>query len=121
MNCPHHIMIYKSKPRSYRDLPLRLAEFITVYRIYMSVHSSCMSRVRGFTQDDAYIFCTEAQVAEEFRNCIDFAQTVLRALGLDQYRVRLGFRDPSSNKYVGSPESWDKAEAAIERVAREMD
>ena len=121
MNCPHHIMIYKSKPRSYRDLPVRLAEFGTVYRNEKSGQLSGMTRVRGFTQDDAHIFCTEDQVAEEFRNCIDFAQTVLRALGLDQYRVRLGFRDPKSDKYVGSPESWDKAEAAIERVAREMD
>jgi len=80
-----------------------------------------MTRVRGFTQDDAHIFCTEEQVADEVRGCIDFTQTVLSALGLTDYRARLGFRDPASDKYVGSPEAWDRAEAAIERVAREMD
>jgi threonyl-tRNA synthetase len=121
MNCPHHIMIYKSKPRSYRELPVRLAEFGTVYRYEQSGELGGMTRVRGFTQDDAHIFCTEEQVAEEFRGCIDFTQTVLRALGLDDYRARLGFRDPASDKYVGSPEAWNRAEAAIERVAREMD
>jgi threonyl-tRNA synthetase len=120
MNCPHHIMIYKSKPRSYRELPVRLAEFGTVYRYEQSGELGGMTRVRGFTQDDAHIFCTEEQVAEEVRGCIDFTQTVLRALGLDDYRARLGFRDPASDKYVGSPEAWNRAEAAIERVAREM-
>jgi threonyl-tRNA synthetase len=121
MNCPHHIMIYKSKPRSYRELPVRLAEFGTVYRYEQSGELGGMTRVRGFTQDDAHIFCTEEQVAEEVRGCIDFTQTVLKALGLDDYRARLGFRDPASDKYVGSPEAWKAAEAAIERVAREMD
>jgi threonyl-tRNA synthetase len=120
MNCPHHIMIYKSKPRSYRDLPVRLAEFGTVYRYEQSGELGGMTRVRGFTQDDAHIFCTEDQVAEEFRGCIDFTQTVLKALGLSDYRARLGFRDPASDKYVGSPEAWNKAERAIEQVAREM-
>ncbi len=84
MNCPHHIMIYKSKPRSYRDLPVRLAEFGTVYRYEQSGELGGMTRVRGFTQDDAHIFCTEDQVAEEFRGCIDFTQTVLKALGLER-------------------------------------
>jgi len=120
MNCPHHIMIYKSKPRSYRELPVRLAEFGTVYRYEQSGELGGMTRVRGFTQDDAHIFCTEEQVAEEVRGCIDFTQTVLGALGLEDYRVRLGFRDPASDKYVGRPEAWNRAEAAIERVAREM-
>jgi threonyl-tRNA synthetase len=120
MNCPHHIMIYKTKPRSYRDLPVRLAEFGTVYRYEQSGELGGMTRVRGFTQDDAHIFCTEEQVADEVRSCIDFTQTVLGALGLTDYRVRLGFRDPASDKYVGSAETWAKAEAAIERVAREM-
>jgi threonyl-tRNA synthetase len=120
MNCPHHIMIYKSKPRSYRDLPVRLAEFGTVYRYEQSGELGGMTRVRGFTQDDAHIFCTEDQVAEEFRGCIDFTQTALKALGLTDYRARLGFRDPASDKYVGSPEAWNKAERAIEQVAREM-
>ena len=91
MNCPHHIMIYKSKPRSYRELPLRLAEFGTVYRYEKSGELSGMTRVRGFTQDDAHIFCTEDQVADEFRGCIEMTQFVLKSLGLDDYRVRLGF------------------------------
>jgi threonyl-tRNA synthetase len=117
MNCPHHIMIYKSKPRSYRELPCRLAEFGTVYRYEQSGELGGMTRVRGFTQDDAHIFCTEDQVADEIRGCIDFTQTVLNSLGLTDYRVRLGFRDPTSDKYVGSAEAWDKAEAAILNVA----
>jgi threonyl-tRNA synthetase len=120
MNCPHHVMIYKSKPHSYRDLPVRLAEFGTVYRYEQSGELGGMTRVRGFTQDDAHIFCTEDQVAEEVRGCIDFTQTVLKSLGMRNYRARLGFRDPKSDKYVGSPEQWDQAEAAIERVANEM-
>ncbi len=120
MNCPHHIMIYKSKPRSYRELPVRLAEFGTVYRYEKSGELGGMTRVRGFTQDDAHIFCTEDQVGDEFRQCIEMAQMVLKTLGLDDYRVRLGFRDPASDKYVGKAESWAKAEAAIERVARDM-
>ncbi|MCC7085987.1 MAG: threonine--tRNA ligase [Pirellulales bacterium] len=118
MNCPHHIMIYKSKPRSYRELPCRLAEFGTVYRYEQSGELGGMTRVRGFTQDDAHIFCMEDQVADEIRGCIDFTQTVLNALGLTDYRVRLGFRDPESDKYVGSAAAWDKAEAAILNVAK---
>jgi len=120
MNCPHHIMIYKSKPRSYRDLPVRLAEFGTVYRYEQSGELSGMTRVRGFTQDDAHIFCTEEQVADEVRGCIDFTLKVLNSLGMTDFRARLGFRDKDSDKYVGSPEQWDRAEAAIEQVAREM-
>ena len=118
MNCPHHIMIYKSKPRSYRDLPVRLAEFGTVYRYEQSGELGGLTRVRGFTQDDAHLFCTEEQVADEFRGCMEMTQSVLEALGLTDYRVRLGFRDPTSDKYVGSDESWNKAEAALEAVAR---
>jgi threonyl-tRNA synthetase len=117
MNCPHHIMIYKSKPRSYRELPVRLAEFGTVYRYEQSGELGGMTRVRGFTQDDAHIFCTEDQVADEVRGCIDFVQTVLASLGLSDYRVRLGFRDPTGDKYVGSAEAWQKAEDAIQAVA----
>jgi len=120
MNCPHHIMIYKSKPRSYRDLPLRLAEFGTVHRFEQSGELSGMTRVRGFTQDDAHIFCTEEQVADEFRGCLEMTQFVLQTLGLDDYRVRLGFRDPQSDKCVGKPEDWDRAEAALQEVCREM-
>ncbi len=120
MNCPHHVMIYKSKPRSYRELPLRLAELGTVYRFEQSGELSGMTRVRGFTQDDAHIFCTEEQVAEEFRACVEMTQFVLGTLGLTDYRVRLGFRDPLSHKYVGSDETWAKAEKALQAVCEQM-
>ncbi|MGC4002177.1 MAG: threonine--tRNA ligase [Pirellulales bacterium] len=120
MNCPHHIMIYKSKPRSYRELPVRLAEFGTVYRYEQSGELGGLTRVRGFTQDDAHIFCTEEQVEQEFRSCIEFTLTVLAALGLDDFRVRLGFRDPKSEKYVGTDDAWTKAQNAIRKVAQEM-
>jgi len=120
MNCPHHVMIYKSKPRSYRELPLRLAEFGTVYRYEKSGQLSGMTRVRGFTQDDAHIFCSDDQVAEEVRGCIEMTQFVLRSLGLDNYRVRLGFRDPASDKYVGSMEQWDKAQQALVSVCQSL-
>jgi threonyl-tRNA synthetase len=120
MNCPHHIMIYKARPRSYRELPLRLAEFGTVYRYEQSGELSGMTRVRGFTQDDAHIFCTEDQVADEFRRCIEMTQFVLDCLGLVNYRVRLGFRDPTSDKYVGSEESWVRAEASLVQVCESL-
>jgi threonyl-tRNA synthetase len=120
MNCPHHIKIYQARPRSYRDLPLRLAEFGTVYRFEQSGELNGMTRVRGFTQDDAHIFCTEEQVADEFRGCLEMTQFVLKTLGLNDYRVRLGFRDPKSDKYVGSPENWQRAESALEQVVRDM-
>ena len=120
MNCPHHIKIYQSKPRSYRDLPLRLAEFGSVYRFEQSGELNGMTRVRGFTQDDAHIFCTEEQVPAEFRGCIAMTQFVLTTLGFKDYRVRLGFRDPAGDKYVGSPENWQRAEAALEDVCRDM-
>jgi len=121
MNCPHHVMIYKSKPRSYRDLPVRLAEFGTVYRYEQSGELGGMTRVRGFTQDDAHLFCTEDQVEAEFRGCLEMTRHVLNVLGLADYRVRLGFRDPAGDKYVGNDESWRRAEAALERVCRDMD
>ncbi|MAT70290.1 MAG: threonine--tRNA ligase [Planctomycetaceae bacterium] len=121
MNCPHHIMIYKSKPRSYRDLPVRLAEFGTVYRYEQSGELSGMTRVRGFTQDDAHIFCTEEQVADEFRGCLEMTQAVLSSLGMTNYRVRLGFRAPDSDKYVGGEAVWDRAEAALQAVCESMD
>ncbi len=120
MNCPHHTMIYKARPHSYKDLPLRLAEFGTVYRYEQSGELGGMTRVRGFTQDDAHIFCTHAQVEAEVEGCIDFTLKVLESLAFDNFRVRLGFRDPASDKYVGSAERWDEAEAAIQRVARRM-
>jgi threonyl-tRNA synthetase len=120
MNCPHHTMIYKARPHSYKDLPLRLAEFGTVYRYEQSGELGGMTRVRGFTQDDAHIFCTHEQVEQEVEGCIDFTLKVLESLAFDNFRVRLGFRDPASDKYVGPPERWNEAEAAIERVARRM-
>lgn len=120
MNCPHHIIIYQSKPRSYRELPIRLAELGTVHRFEQSGELSGMTRVRGFTQDDAHIFCTEEQIAEEFRGCLEMTKLVLSTVGLDDYRVRLGFRDPASDKYVGSAETWERAEADLEAVCREM-
>lgn len=120
MNCPHHVMIYKSKPRSYRDLPLRIAEFGTVHRFEQSGELNGMTRVRGFTQDDAHIFCTEDQVAEEFRGCLEMTQFVLKTLGFENYSVRLGFRDPKSDKYVGSPEVWQRAEETLEKVCGEL-
>ena len=120
MNCPHHVMIYQSKPRSYRELPLRFAEFGTVHRYEKSGELSGMTRVRGFTQDDAHIFCTEDQVADEFRGCIEMTQFVLQSLGLDDYRVRLGFRDPQSDKYVGSEDSWQRAQQSLVEVCESL-
>lgn len=113
MNCPHHIKIYASEHRSYRDLPVRLAEFGTVYRWEQSGELGGMTRVRGFTQDDAHLFCTPDQVAEEVKGCLDLVKKVLSTLGMNDYRVRLSLRDPESDKYVGSAENWDKAEAAL--------
>jgi threonyl-tRNA synthetase len=120
MNCPHHIHLYKAEQRSYRDLPVRLAEFGTVYRFEQTGELSGMTRVRGFTQDDAHLFCTEDQVGAEFGGCIDFTRFFLNTLGLTRYRARLGFRDPGSDKYVGSEQAWAKAEDAIQRVASQM-
>ena len=120
MNCPHHITIYQAKPRSYRELPVRLAEFGTVYRYEKSGELGGLTRVRGFTQDDAHLFCTEDQVEEEFRGCIEMTQHVLKTLGLNDYRVRLGFRDPDSSKYVGNAERWERAENALVRVCKNL-
>jgi threonyl-tRNA synthetase len=110
MNCPHHIHIYKAEPRSYRDLPVRLAEFGTVYRYEQTGELNGMTRVRGFTQDDAHLFVTPDQVADEMRANIDLVLFVLNTLGLTDYRVRVGLRDPASGKYVGSDEVWNEAE-----------
>ncbi len=117
MNCPHHIKIFDSQPRSYRDLPVRLAEFGTVYRWEQSGELNGMTRVRGFTQDDAHLFCTEDQVAAEVRGCLSLVKIVLTTLGMSDYRVRVGLRDPDSEKYTGTPEQWDKAEAACRAAA----
>jgi threonyl-tRNA synthetase len=117
MNCPHHIRLYSSQPRSYRDLPLRLAEFGTVYRWEQSGEISGMTRVRGFTQDDAHLFVTEAQIAEEVLGCIELVQLIFATLGMDDYRVRVGLRDPDSDKYVGEDAAWDAAETACRDAA----
>lgn len=121
MNCPHHIEIYRSQPRSYRELPVRLAEFGTVYRYEQSGELNGMMRVRGLTQDDAHQFCTPDQVEDEFRSTVELVLFVLRSLGLNDYEVRLGLRDPQSDKYVGSDDNWDRAEASLRSVLNEMD
>ncbi|MBL9155652.1 MAG: threonine--tRNA ligase [Verrucomicrobiales bacterium] len=117
MNCPHHIKIFQSNHHSYRDLPVRLAEFGTVYRWEQSGELGGMTRVRCFTQDDAHLFCTEDQVAAEIRGCLELVKIVLGTLGMQDYRVRVGLRDPDSSKYVGDPAKWDKAEAALREAA----
>ncbi|MFT5571031.1 MAG: threonyl-tRNA synthetase, partial [Cyclobacteriaceae bacterium] len=114
MNCPHHCEIYKSKPRSYKDLPLRLAEFGTVYRYEQSGELHGLTRVRGFTQDDAHLFCTPDQVKEEFIKVIDLVLYTFKALGFENYTAQISLRDPEDKaKYIGSDENWEKAEAAI--------
>jgi threonyl-tRNA synthetase len=118
MNCPHHIQIYKAAPRSYRDLPVRLAEFGTVYRYEQTGELSGMTRVRGFTQDDAHLFLTPEQIDQEMGANIDLVLLVLSTLGLSDYRVRVGLRDPASDKYVGDAEDWDRAEAALLQVVK---
>jgi threonyl-tRNA synthetase len=117
MNCPHHIRIYASEQRSYRDLPVRLAEFGTVYRWEKSGELGGMTRVRGFTQDDAHLFCTEEQIPAELAGCLELVKIVLGTLGMSDYRVRVGLRDPDSKKYVGLPEQWDRAEQACKDAA----
>ena len=120
MNCPHHVQIYKSIPRSYRDLPVRLAEFGTVYRYEQSGELSGMVRVRAFTQDDAHIFCTPEQLQSELQQTVELTRQVLETLELNEYRVRIGLRDPESDKYIGSAELWDRAEDDIRRVIAKM-
>lgn len=120
MNCPHHIKIYDSQPRSYRDLPVRLSEFGTVYRWEQSGELSGMTRVRCFTVDDAHLFCREDQIADEVRGCLKLVKLAFETLGLSDFRVRVGLRDPDSAKYVGSAENWDKAERACLEAAGEL-
>ena len=118
MNCPHHCEIYKTKPRSYKDLPLRLAEFGTVYRYEQSGELHGLTRVRGFTQDDAHIFCRPDQVEEEFMKVIDLVLYVFKALGFDSYSAQVSLRDKENReKYIGNDEDWDRAESAIIRSA----
>jgi threonyl-tRNA synthetase len=119
MNCPHHVQMYKSEPRSYRDLPVRLAEFGTVYRHEQTGELNGLLRVRGLTQDDAHLFCTADQVEDEFRATLELTKFVLESVGLKDYRVQLSLRDPDSDKYVGSAESWQRAEAALRKVLSE--
>jgi threonyl-tRNA synthetase len=117
MNCPHHSKLFDSQPRSYRELPVRLAEFGTVYRWEQSGELNGLTRVRGFTQDDAHLFCTEDQVAAEVLGCLSLVKIVLNTLGMTDYRVRVGLRDPDSSKFTGNPEQWDKAEEACRAAA----
>ena len=118
MNCPHHCEIYKTKPRSYKDLPLRLAEFGTVYRYEQSGELHGLTRVRGFTQDDAHIFCRPDQVEEEFMKVIDLVLYVFKALGFDSYSAQVSLRDKENReKYIGNDADWDRAESAIIRSA----
>ncbi|MBO6514484.1 MAG: threonine--tRNA ligase [Phycisphaerales bacterium] len=112
MNCPHHIKVFDSQPHSYKDLPVRLAEFGTVYRWEQSGELNGMTRVRGFTQDDAHLFCTPEQINDEVQGCLSLVKTIFDVLGMEDYRVRVGLRDPDSAKYTGDPANWDKAEKA---------
>lgn len=120
MNCPHHIKIFDSDHHSYRDLPVRLAEFGTVYRWEQSGELGGMTRVRGFTQDDAHIFCTPDQLPEEINGCLNLVKKVFNSLGMSDYRVRLSLRDPDSDKYVGNAEDWDKSEAALRKAVQDL-
>lgn len=117
MNCPHHIEIYKSEPRSYRDLPLRLAEFGTVYRYEQSGELTGLTRVRGFTVDDSHLFVTPEQLEEEFIGVVDLIQHVFNTMGFADFRARLGTNDPNSDKYAGAPEMWQRGIAAIKQAA----
>ncbi len=120
MNCPHHIRIFASEPHSYRDLPVRLAEFGTVYRWEQSGEIGGLTRVRGFTQDDAHLFVREDQVAEEVLGCLSLVKLIFGTLGMNDYRVRVGLRDPKSDKYVGDSANWDKAEDACRAAAKSL-
>jgi threonyl-tRNA synthetase len=113
MNCPMHIRIFRSEHRSYRDLPIRMAEFGTVYRWEQSGELNGMTRVRGFTQDDAHLFIREDQLQTEIQGCLGLVKLVFSILGMNDYRVRVSLRDPESDKYVGSAKAWDKAESAL--------
>ncbi|MDG0965546.1 MAG: threonine--tRNA ligase [Opitutales bacterium] len=120
MNCPMHIRLFRSEQRSYRDLPIRLAEFGTVYRWEQSGELNGMTRVRGFTQDDAHLFIREDQLQEEIQGCLGLVKLVFSILGMNDYRVRVSLRDPESDKYVGSPEAWDKAESALREAVQNL-
>ena len=118
MNCPHHVRIYASEPHSYRDMPVRLAEFGTVYRFEQSGELCGMVRVRGFTQDDAHLFVTPEQLEAEIQGCLRLTRFVLDAVGLTKYSVRVGLHDPADPKYINNPEGWKKSEAAVIHAAQ---
>ena len=120
MNCPHHIQIYKASQHSYRDLPVRLAEFGTVYRFEQSGELGGMVRVRGFTQDDAHLFCTPEQLEGEIASCVELTKLVLETLGLTDVVVRVSLRGPESGKYVGSAENWARAEENLRHVVKNI-
>ena len=117
MNCPHHVKIYSSEQRSYRDLPIRLAEFGTVYRWEQSGEIGGLTRVRGFTQDDAHLFVTQDQLAAELVGCLELVKIIFGTMGIEDFSVRVGLRDADSNKYVGDPKNWDLAEQACREAA----
>lgn len=120
MNCPHHCEIFKSKPRSYKDLPARFAEFGTVYRYEQSGELHGLTRVRGFTQDDAHIFCTQDQVKDEFKKVIDLVLYIFKTLSFENFKAQISLRDPNNpTKYIGSDENWEKAERSIIEAAAE--
>ena len=121
MNCPHHCEIFGYRPRSYRELPIRIAEFGTVYRYEMSGELHGLTRVRGFTQDDAHLFCTEDQIKDEFLGVLDLTRYVLAKMGFDKFTAQISLRDPENKaKYIGSEENWRKAEQAIIDAAAEV-
>ena len=120
MNCPFHIQIFKSELRSYRELPIRLAEFGTVYRYEQSGELGGLTRVRGFTVDDAHLFVTPEQLDDEFLKVVDLILTVFKSLQLKQFKARLSFRDPDSDKYIGSDEVWETSENAIRRAVETL-
>ena len=120
MNCPFHIQIYKSDLRSYRELPMRLAEFGTVYRYEQSGELGGLTRVRGFTVDDSHLFVTPEQLDKEFLSVVDLILTVFKSLQLKNFKARLSFRDPESDKYIGSDEAWEKAQSAIRKAVQTL-
>lgn len=121
MNCPHHCEIYAHRPKSYKELPLRIAEFGTVYRYEQSGELHGLSRVRGFTQDDAHIFCTQEQLKDEFLNVLDLTTVVLRKMGFEEFTAQISLRDPEKpEKYIGTDENWNAAERAIIEATQEI-
>ncbi|MEM6506799.1 MAG: threonine--tRNA ligase [Planctomycetota bacterium] len=120
MNCPHHVRIYASDKHSYRDLPIRIFEFGTVYRWEQSGELGGMTRVRGFTQDDAHLFVTPDQLADEVMGCIELVKIIFSTLGMEDFRVRVGLRDPDSSKFVGDEKDWDAAEEACRNAAKAL-